>query len=623
MPKKMGVNNKAEAARARRGEAERRDREARAQEEAYWQAAEGPQSRSARRREEDAEKRAEAAARRAENRRLAELEQQQLAAARRPDRKAARVGGPAVPKVTEAELARRREEERLRLQREADAAKKRQARTADEVEYERVVLVANTNRDDSIIEARSVEDAIAKMAIAAEPALPPDRHPERRLKVSYKAFEEAELSKLKEEKPAIEEQYVTTLHGAVSLPSPPADPDCLCSNSCRSSSSTFSAGSHVASSMSTHLTRYSHLSSPSSSSAAASLLSTTASATAYSSPASKSLTRSSATHGAFTHSLSPPSRHSTRYSRHLPSPRPSITFSTSAHSYTAFSSSTFAASSPCRSWNAAGLPLGVFSSTCWTSSSGVRPCPSGASGSAPSSSSARTATARPYPTAMWSGVSPPPAHSWWPTSAPAAASARRQSSDPSPAAKCIAVRPCASSASGSRCSVSSASSAERASASAFFAAVHQGVSYSATTSAAMASAGTHDGSCPSFHSTRYSVATEVDAEPSSANTGFLTVRLETMRSTSPYASSSSSPPLLLTGPFGFWSWNTAAAMSRRARRRMREGEARNGDGVLGGFGFGGLRRESDGCRRTASIGATDWWRVWSEHGGCFGLGGER
>ncbi|RCV46693.1 hypothetical protein SETIT_9G552100v2 [Setaria italica] len=579
MPKKMGVNTKAEAARARRSaaEAERRDREARAQEEAYWQAAEGPKSRSVRRREEDAENRAEAAARRAENRRLAELEQQQLAAAaRRPDRKAARVGGPAVPKVTEAELARRREEERLRLQREAEAAKKRQARTADEEEYERVVLVANTNRDDSVIEARSVEDAIAKMTIAAEPALPPDRHPERRLKVSYKAFEEAEVAKLKEEKPASEEGKRGHLHGAVALPSPPADPDCLSSNSCTSSSSTFSAGSHVASSMSTHLTRYSHFSSPPS--AAAGLLSTTASATAYSSPASKSLTRSSATHGALTHSLSPPSRHSTRYSRHLPSPRPSITFSTSAHSYTAFSSSFSAASSPCRSWNAAGLPLGVFSSTCWTSSSGVRPCPSGASGSAPSSSSVRTATARPYPTAMCSGVSPPPARSWCPTSAPAAASARRHSSEPRPAAKCIAVRPCASSASGSRCSVSSASSAASASASAFLAAVHHGVSYSATTSAAMASAGIQDGSCPSFHSTRYSVATDVVADPSSANTGFLIVRLETMRSTSPYASSSSPP--LLAGSLGFWSWNTAATVSRRSRRRRREGEARDGGGVL-------------------------------------------
>ena len=128
MPKKMGVNTKAEAARARRGaaEAERRDREARAQEEAYWQAAEGPKSRSARRREEDDGKREEAAAR------LAELEQQQLAAAaRRPDRKAARVGGLAEPKVTEAELARHREEEQLCLQREVEAAKKRQAHTAE------------------------------------------------------------------------------------------------------------------------------------------------------------------------------------------------------------------------------------------------------------------------------------------------------------------------------------------------------------------------------------------------------------------------------------------------------------------------------------------------------------
>ncbi|RLN00450.1 hypothetical protein C2845_PM06G12640 [Panicum miliaceum] len=115
--------------------------------------------------------------------------------------------------VTEAELVRNREDERLRLQRDAEGAKKRQAHTADE-EYGRVVLVANTNRDDSVIEARSVEDAIAKMTIAAEPALVPDRHPERRLKVSYEfpywssektvhIFEEAELAKLKEEKPGL------------------------------------------------------------------------------------------------------------------------------------------------------------------------------------------------------------------------------------------------------------------------------------------------------------------------------------------------------------------------------------------------------------------------------------
>ncbi|RLN27927.1 hypothetical protein C2845_PM05G28850 [Panicum miliaceum] len=74
--------------------------------------------------------------RHAENRRLAKLEQQFAAAARRPDRMAACVGGPSVPMVTEAELVargRHREDEWLLLQREAEAAKKQQACTADEL----------------------------------------------------------------------------------------------------------------------------------------------------------------------------------------------------------------------------------------------------------------------------------------------------------------------------------------------------------------------------------------------------------------------------------------------------------------------------------------------------------
>ncbi|XP_072956787.1 uncharacterized protein [Typha angustifolia] len=204
MPKKLGTNTKAEAARARRSatEAERKEREAREKEEQYWREAEGSKSRAAKKREDEAEKRAEAAARRAEIRKIAEMEQQELErAARKPNPKATRVSIP-VPKVTEVDLARRREEERARLERDAEAAKKKHSRTADEEEYERMVLVSNTNRDDSIIEAHSLEEAIAKIAVT-EPALPADRHPERRLKATFKAFEEAELPKLKEEKPGL------------------------------------------------------------------------------------------------------------------------------------------------------------------------------------------------------------------------------------------------------------------------------------------------------------------------------------------------------------------------------------------------------------------------------------
>ncbi|CAN6937131.1 unnamed protein product [Brassica oleracea var. botrytis] len=64
-----------------------------------------------------------------------------------------------------------------------------------------MVLVSNMNRDDSLIEARTVDEALAKMTVADN--LPVDRHPEKRLKASFKAFEEAEIPRLKEEKPGI------------------------------------------------------------------------------------------------------------------------------------------------------------------------------------------------------------------------------------------------------------------------------------------------------------------------------------------------------------------------------------------------------------------------------------
>nr|AMP82920.1 LRX3 [Catalpa bungei] len=203
MPKKMGVNSKAEASRARKSatEAERKEREAREKEEQYWREAEGAKSRAAKKREEEAEKRAEAAAKKAEARRLAEQEEKELEKnLRKPDKKANRVSVP-VPKATEAELRRRKEEEEAAMQRRAEEEKKKQSRIADEEEYERIVSVVNTNRDDSIIEARTVEEAIAQMTVVD--SLPVDKHPEKRLKATFKAFEEAELPKLKEEKPGL------------------------------------------------------------------------------------------------------------------------------------------------------------------------------------------------------------------------------------------------------------------------------------------------------------------------------------------------------------------------------------------------------------------------------------
>ncbi|GLJ06861.1 hypothetical protein SUGI_0050530 [Cryptomeria japonica] len=202
MPKKMGVNSKAEEARARKNsaETEKKEREARQKEDQYWKEAEGAKSKAAKKKEEESAKRAEAAAKKAEIRRLQEQEEKELEKlGKKVDKKANRVSIP-VPKVTEAELARQREEEKRRIEVHAEEFKKREARIAGEEEYEKIVSVENTNRDESLLEAHSVEEALAQMTVNS---LPPDRHPERRLKASYKAFEEAELRRLKEEKPGL------------------------------------------------------------------------------------------------------------------------------------------------------------------------------------------------------------------------------------------------------------------------------------------------------------------------------------------------------------------------------------------------------------------------------------
>lgn len=85
---------------------------------------------------------------------MAEQEQKELKkASKKHDKKANSISIP-VPKVTEAELRRRMEEDQARILKKAEEGKRRQSRTTGEEDYERIVLVANTNRDDSIIEAR-------------------------------------------------------------------------------------------------------------------------------------------------------------------------------------------------------------------------------------------------------------------------------------------------------------------------------------------------------------------------------------------------------------------------------------------------------------------------------------
>jgi hypothetical protein len=193
MPKKvLGVNSKAEEARARKAatEAERKAREASEKEEAYWrEAEEGGKTRAAKKKEEDAARRAEASAKKAEAKKLAEIEAKEMdgqGAKKKAAAAAGRVSIPA-PKVTAAELALRREQEESRRQAEAEAARRRQLRVADPDDYARLLdAYANTNREDQLVDAHSLDTAIAQISLASSSELPVDRHPERRLKAAFK-----------------------------------------------------------------------------------------------------------------------------------------------------------------------------------------------------------------------------------------------------------------------------------------------------------------------------------------------------------------------------------------------------------------------------------------------------
>ncbi|KAK8467744.1 hypothetical protein PHAVU_007G141850 [Phaseolus vulgaris] len=96
----------------------------------------------------------------------------------------------------------------------------------------------------------------------------------------------------------------------------------------------------------------------------------------------------------------------------------------------------------------------------------------------------------------------PPLRSQWSRFAPASTSSFTHDSEPSPATKRSVVRPSASTSSTSRLSPESTRFLH-ADSLASFAAVHHGVSYSATTSLAMKSVGTHDDAWSSFHSMRF------------------------------------------------------------------------------------------------------------------------
>ncbi|XP_001364547.2 coiled-coil domain-containing protein 124 [Monodelphis domestica] len=187
MPKKFqGENTKSAAARARKAEAKAAADAKRQQEleDAYWKDDDKHVMRKEQRKEEKEKRRLEQLERKKELQRLLEEEDSKLK-------------GKSPKPLTPGKVTRAQIEETLRR----DQQQKENEETVEKPKsHLEVPLEENVNRrvpEDGSVEARTIEDAIAVLSVNDDS----DRHPERRMKAAFTAFEELHLPRLKKENP--------------------------------------------------------------------------------------------------------------------------------------------------------------------------------------------------------------------------------------------------------------------------------------------------------------------------------------------------------------------------------------------------------------------------------------
>lgn len=100
--------------------------------------------------------------------------------------------------MAEIQAERERKEKAAAAASAAAETLKKDEETAEPLEENPNQQMAALMAAEGAVEARSVEDAIAVLNVGGTPV---DRHPEKRMKAAYNAFEERELPRLKQENP--------------------------------------------------------------------------------------------------------------------------------------------------------------------------------------------------------------------------------------------------------------------------------------------------------------------------------------------------------------------------------------------------------------------------------------
>lgn len=188
MPKKFqGENTKAQAARARKAalQNEKEEMRRKAEEDAYWADNDKHVKRKEQRKDEREKKKHDILEKKHASKALLQAEEEELHKQIKPQQQTAKLTRAQI----QAHVEKQQEKERV-------AEKKKEAKTVHDDP-----LVENVNR--LVIEgeeARTVDEALSVLS-SKEPDL--DRHPERRMKSAYLAYEEANMPRLKAENPGM------------------------------------------------------------------------------------------------------------------------------------------------------------------------------------------------------------------------------------------------------------------------------------------------------------------------------------------------------------------------------------------------------------------------------------
>ncbi|XP_067270315.1 coiled-coil domain-containing protein 124 [Pseudorasbora parva] len=184
MPKKFqGENSKSATAKARKAEAKavadaQKQKEL---EDALWQDNDKHVMKKEQRKDDKEKKRLEALERKREKQRLLEEED-------------AKIKGKPTKETAPSKVTRAQIEENLQKGQNVKEVKEK------EKSHLELPLEENVNRivpEEGEVEARTIEDAIAVLSTKEDL----DRHPERRMKAAFAAFEEANMARLKMENP--------------------------------------------------------------------------------------------------------------------------------------------------------------------------------------------------------------------------------------------------------------------------------------------------------------------------------------------------------------------------------------------------------------------------------------